>query len=451
VGNGNGNGQMALPPGATLIDPGSMKLPPGATLVGSSGAGGDVAPSSPPAQSDLMRLYQSVGAGIKQPFQATADELERLNRAAGRGELFKQIRQDFPPLTPNTPWYTLSAAPLVEALKQLSPISVVHDADGNVDWPSTIGTTTGKAAVMAAPALMGMPEGAPPESLSAGRYSAAGDKIAASLKPSAQSALDMPAIANRVLPALRESFADLGGDARSFEGREGTLLFKKTVQNAIDLTETRAKQVLRPIMQQQASPELLTKSPDLVDWIGEDPESITNQMVNEARKQANAQLTRGNYFLKPRSKQLAAPEATIDAFNVAAQARDVLYTQAEEATGVNLRPLRAMESNLISLSDAANSTHNFVSGKEAAFQSTGAVQRAIGGLKAAVAVKASPLSALSVGERPGLLSPLREFNGNMQDVFKGITPQPANTDMGIAQPPATPVVGSMVSAVSQRQ
>jgi hypothetical protein len=44
VPNGNGNGGMALPPGATLIDAGSMKLPPGATLVsgGTSSSSADM-------------------------------------------------------------------------------------------------------------------------------------------------------------------------------------------------------------------------------------------------------------------------------------------------------------------------------------------------------------------------------------------------------------------------
>jgi hypothetical protein len=445
--NGNGNGGMALPPGATLVSPGSMSLPPGATLVS---AGGGVAPSPPPAQSDLMRLYQSVGTGIKASFQATADELEQLNRAAGRGQLFQQIKQDFPPLSPQSPWYSLSTKPLVEAASQLNPITVVHDQDGNIDWPATIGTSTGKAAAMAAPALMGAPEGRAPETLSAGRYSEAGDKIASSLKPA--TGLDMPAVANRAVPALRESFADLGGDTRSFQGREGTLLFKQTVQHAVDLTENRANQVLAPILDQPADPQMLAKSPDLTAWLGTD-QDVTNSMINDARKEANRVLARGNYFLKPRSKQLAATDMQTDAFNVASQARNALYTAAQDATGYDLRPLRSMESDLINLSDAANSTHNALSGREAQFQAAGPTQRLIGGLKTAIAAKASPASALSVGEQPGLFSPLRQFNSNMQDAFNGVRPQAANLDMGINVAPQTPapVVGGMVSAVSQKQ
>jgi hypothetical protein len=43
-----------------------------------------------------------------------------------------------------------------------------------------------------------------------------------------------------------------------------------------------------------------------------------------------------------------------------------------------------------------------------------------------VAVKASPLSALSVGEQPDLFIPLKKFNGNMQDVFANVAPHKAN-------------------------
>lgn len=94
-----------------------------------------------------------------------------------------------------------------------------------------------------------------------------------------------------------------------------------------------------------------------------------------------------------------------------------------------------------------------LSGQEAAFQVAGLPTKVVGGLKAIIAAKASPVSALSMGERPGLFSPLRQFNGNMRDAFAGVVPQPANLDMGIAppQPAPAPVIGGMVSAVAQKQ
>jgi hypothetical protein len=458
---------------APAIDYDALAQQHGAT----SSAPATAAASGPP--SALTRLYTSVGEGIKQPFQATAEELSRLNRAAGQGRLFQQIRSDFPPLGSVT-------GALASGYGQFNPITVKKDAQGNIDWPSTIGATAGKAATMAAPLFMGTPEGAAPETLSANKYSTAGDKIASSLKP--VSGLDVPAVANRALPALQESFADIGGDPRSFQGREGTLLFKQTVQHAVDLTENRANQVLAPILDQPADPNVLAKSPDLTAWLGTD-QDVTNGMINDARKEANKVLARGNYFLKPRSKQLAATDMQADAFNVASQARNALYGAAQDATGYDLRPLRSMESDLINLADAANATHNALSGQEARFQAAGPAQRVIGGLKAAIAVKASPTSALSVGEQPGLFSPLKTFNNNMQNVFSGIRPQAADLDMGIQQAPqriqpppysglpqvnmvgpppqysatgqiysgpratplTQPVIGSMVTAVSQRQ
>jgi hypothetical protein len=395
-------------------------------------------------------MYQSFGQQIKQPFQQTAEELSRLNRAAGQGQLFHQIGQDFPPAG------SIGGA-LAQGYGQLNPFEVKRDAQGDIDWPATIGATGGKIATMAAPFLLGAAAktgmGEVPKPLSEGVYSSEGDTIASSLKPSGAANVDMPAVAARTLPALKESFADLGAEPASFKGREGTLLFRKTVRNAVDIAENRANQVLAPILDQPADPKLLANSPDLVAYIGEDPDSITNQMVNEARKETNKQLTRGNYFLRPQSKQIAAPEATIDAFNVGNQARNVLYTQAEDATGYNLRPLRQMESNLITLSDAANSTHNWLSGKEATYQSTGLGKRLAGGIKAAIAIKTSPLSTLSVTEQPGLRSPLNKFNGNMQDVFQYVEPRRADLDMGISGRlgrTTTPVIGSIAQAVAQK-
>jgi hypothetical protein len=387
-------------------------------------------------------MYQNVGQQIKEPFQQTAEELHRLNQAAGRGQLIQQIGQDFPPLsgvpigTPGwwKPKFELPTGALGAGYGQLNPIEVKRDPQGSIDWPATIGATGGKIATMAAPLFLGAPQEDPTEFLSKGKYSNPGDKLSSSMKPVGMANVDMPAVAHATLPALKESFADLGASPRDFQGREGTLLFKRTVQHAVDLAENRAGQVLDPILGDKADPEMLANSPDLVAYIGKDPDSITNQMVNEARKEANKQLTRSNYFLKPLSKQIAAPEVTVDAFNVGNQARNLLYTTAEGATGYNLRPLRQMESNLITMADQANATHNWLSGKEATYQAAPLTSKLAGQAKAAIAVKTGPLSALSIAEQPGLFSPTRQFNNNMQDIFGNVGPRAADTGMNVRIP-----------------
>jgi hypothetical protein len=71
-----------------------------------------------------------------------------------------------------------------------------------------------------------------------------------------------------------------------------------------------------------------------------------------------------------------------------------------------------MESDLINLADAANSTHNMLGGQEAGFSAAGMPARVVGSLQAAIAGKTRPVFALRIGERPGLFSPLRSFNSN---------------------------------------
>jgi len=65
---------------------------------------------------------------------------------------------------------------------------------------------------------------------------------------------------------------------------------------------------------------------------------------------------------------------------------------------LHLRLLRAQESDLIKLADGANATHNMLSSQEASFQAAAMPVRVVGSLKAAIAAKASPVSALSIGE-----------------------------------------------------
>jgi hypothetical protein len=391
-------------------------------------------PQAQPEQGFWNRAWQSYAGAIDPFINAAFHPLQTLG-GIGQGTVISGTTAGGYPAFAPTGLTGPSAADLQnqqvrqqaqqQALQQGRTMMTEHPAylAGSLIIPPLVGYGVGK-----------LGPGAPPESLTRGMYSAEGDQIATSLKPSGAGNVDMPAIAHNSLPALRESFADLNADPNLFRGRDGPKLFKDVVQNAIDITEDRTRQALAPILDQRADPKLLAQSPDLVAYIGEDPDSITNQMVNEARKESNKQMSRSNYFLKPQSKQIAAPEATIDALNVGNQARGVLYSTVRDATGIDLVPRGRMESDLIRLSDAANQTNNWLSGKQATFQSAGFWTKTGGALKTAIAAKANPLSALSVTEAPTFLSPLRKFNAGMRDVFGGITPGEASRGVGISMP-----------------
>lgn len=279
-------------------------------------------------------------------------------------------------------------------------------------------------------------------------YSAMGDQLATAMKP--VSGLDMPALASATIPSLQESFADLGANPAAFTGRAGTRLFKTVVQHAIDIHEDRAAQVMAPIIGQPTPQNLLANAPDLVEYLGGDPANINNTDVNVARIELNKQLGRGNYFLKSPSKQLNAPESQIDALNAAGQARQILYGQAQDATGIDLNPTRQNEGRLINLNDSANATHNALSQEQARFETAGPLAK-VGGLARSVMQAKTPLgAALQATERPTtFVSPTENFNGVMRDIFRDVQARRADrTFGGIRAPgmvsPVTPGAARML-------
>jgi hypothetical protein len=95
-------------------------------------------------------LIQTVGKTFQEQFQPMAEELHKLNQAAGRGELWQQIKQDFPPTHSVTDT-------LAQAYGSLNPVSLKYTADGqHVDWPATMAATTGKSAALIGPVFIHM-------------------------------------------------------------------------------------------------------------------------------------------------------------------------------------------------------------------------------------------------------------------------------------------------------
>ena len=277
-----------------------------------------------------------------------------------------------------------------------------------------------------------------------GVYSPEGAKVAASLKPVGQANIDVPAVSNRTLPLLKESYADLsaleGVSKDSFSRIEGPLTFKNVTRNAVDIAEQRARAVLDPITSggQLADPRMLANSPELVEYIGKDPGQITNLDVDQARMESNKLRARSNYDMKPLSKQIGAAPNVVDAVKVGNQARTLLYDTAADSLGIDrakFQEMRQREADLITLSDLANSTHNWLSGKEATYQAAGLPSKLAGAAKGVLAAKTGPLSALSVAEQPGLLPPTNKFNANMRDVFGDVRPQVADVHVNLRGQP----------------
>jgi len=237
---------------------------------------------------------------------------------------------------------------------------------------------------------------------------------------------DLPAISNSSLPLLKESLADLGGTPDVFHGREGLTWAKAVTDHAVQLQEAKIKPLIDTVRNTPVDPQLFKMTPDLAQHF--DPsETVTYGDIDAIRKEANKQRARGNYDMKPVSKQIAAPESVVDAINTADQARMLLYKAVADRTGIDVRPMTHQESNLITLSDAMNKSHEATSQAKAIWETTPMWEKV-------------PLARLAVGARgPSAflsestmkagrtISPLYEFNRAMRLAFADVEPQAATT------------------------
>lgn len=280
-----------------------------------------------------------------------------------------------------------------------------------------------------------------------GKYSPAGNALASQL-PAVQGS-DMPAVAHSAIPLIRESAADLGLSEAAWmrsNKMNGPAFAKAAIDHAVDLQAQRVEPLLDQIRNTPVEPRLFQQTPELANHF-EPGQPITYGMIDDLRKEANNQLTRGNYYMKPVSKQIAANEPTIDALKTAQQARFLEYKAAGDATGVDLRPLQAAESNLITLADAMNKAHDNLSRAQAIHESTPFYekipvsrmflsQRGVGGVLSESASQAAKM-----------FPPTNDFNRAMQTVFKDLEPERASVIVTGAQ---TPFVPRMTTALPSR-
>lgn len=256
-------------------------------------------------------------------------------------------------------------------------------------------------------------------------YSGPGDYVASSLRSNAR--VDVPAEANNAHAALQEGLADRGFSAQDFKGRNGPKVLQAGLDNALRIHEARVQQVIDPIRNEPVPPDVLAENPELAQRLG-DRKNVTYGDLDAERIKMNKELRRANYYAKDPTAQAAVGDPLANTEEAVRQARDVVYGHAQDVTGVDLRPLKSVESSLLKLTDIANTTANVLSAKGAQHASTPFREKALASAKSLIATKTNPLSALSA-EKPGLTDPLSGFNRNMQKAFVGLKPSRANLTM----------------------
>ncbi len=272
-----------------------------------------------------------------------------------------------------------------------------------------------------------------------GVYSKPGSQVAASLR--ASSRFDVPAAAANAHEAISEGLADRGITAADFKGRNGPQALQSGIDNAIDINEARAKSVIDPIRSEVVDPKVLADNPELAARFG-DRSKITYGDIDAERIKMNKELRRANFYSKDPSAQYAAADPLANTEVAVNQARDAVYGKAQDVTGYDLRPLKLTESNLIKLSDLAETTKNSLSANAAQTETASRLAKAVTAAKKAISIQKNPASSLaSLANSPETLD-LNGFNSNMQKAFAGVKASPAartvtfpKYDLNLTPPP----------------
>ena len=450
-----------LPPGYTLDAPTGGSgggLPPGYTLdtPGSSQSATAPAVSAPKPQPSLMGVLTQPTdktdkeyLGYTGPAGVAGATIHGLSNVAQNTlGAIKGAAAMFDPRTqPGENAFTKlpivrSAMPLVGVAKQVPQVpAAIHDINSSADPLSyyanaaqdTAAQGAGQALTAAAGEGVGKIIGAaqnhfapPAYNLVDGVYSKPGSQIAASLRGSSR--FDVPAAASNAHEAISEGLADRGITANDFKGRNGPAALQAGIDNALDIHEARAKQIIDPIRDQEVEPQVLAQNPELARQFTPDQlkKGITYGDIDAQRIELNKQLRRANFYSKDPSAQYAVADPLADAHAAVGQARDLVYGKAEQTTGSNLRPLKQTESNLIKLSDLAENTKNGLSLNAAQNETASPLANGINTIKKLAAIKKNPASSLaSLANSPSTLD-LDGFNSNMRKAFGNVKAAPGS-------------------------
>jgi hypothetical protein len=278
-----------------------------------------------------------------------------------------------------------------------------------------------EGAMRAVPKILraGLEDRGPTTNIVEKTYSKPGDHVAAALRSDTH--IDVPAEAKIAHSAIEEGLSDRGVTTKDFKGRNGPTALQAGIDNAIDINEARAKQVIDPIRGEAVDPKVLADNPELAQRF-EGKSKVTYGDLDAERIKMNKELRSAGFYSKPPSAQYAAQDPLASTEAAVRQARDLVYDKAGQTTGVDIRPLKQTESSLIKLGDIADKTKNTLSAKGAVHATEPLGAKIAQTAKGVWNMKARPVSSFFSYEAPGIADPLSDFNRHMKSAFPDIKP-----------------------------
>ena len=230
--------------------------------------------------------------------------------------------------------------------------------------------------------------------------------------------VNVTTLAPDVLPALREAAGYLEVGPEHLQGARGVQIGQRLLEHALDVHESRFKQLIGPVQNEIIPKAALEKYPQLAEYVkaGDVPVTVTD--IDKART-----IKANQFYARGEAARQGASGALLDAKQISNQARNFLYQYIQDRTGVDPGPMKATESALLRLKPIMDKSVAQTLKDEADFQTSPPEARSSNVLRklvtAARAAKGSPTAALDLlsqtapkGGPP--MSPAEMFNTRMR-------------------------------------
>lgn len=225
--------------------------------------------------------------------------------------------------------------------------------------------------------------------------------------------------AANAMAAIHDQAARTGVKPETFQGRAGLQAGKDLISGAQGRLNDTFEKIISPFKNEPVPADWQAKYPALAEKFGDQKPTLGD--VNAARIQLNKDL-HGFYRMNEDSQIAAAPQIQKleDQVN---QARDLVYSEGQQRTGIDLRDMKQKESSLIRLNGLMERGANQVGNAQDKYAS--AASRLLAPNKSDVTGRV--ISAIQK-------SPLEEFNSHMAKVVNGARSSPF--PVGAPQSPA---------------
>jgi hypothetical protein len=239
--------------------------------------------------------------------------------------------------------------------------------------------------------------------------------------------VDPYVVAERALPDLRQSAAELGVKPTDIKGLKGIRLPEELAQHAIDRVSDEFQSIKAPYGNQVVSGQPIAER--LRALAGKYPDGADRQQILAEAAKYDRPLTIDeldtfrvssnrkdfSFYQKTEAGQIASPVGQQISKTVGNASRDVLYDAIRDMSGQDVMPLKQRESALISFKDKISKAANTAKAKQAQADSTTMLDK----------IRGRGMSAIEkndLWQRVFGLSPAEEFTGKISRSLSNLGP-----------------------------